>query len=357
MENRYKIIMVDEKKESLTAGVDILKNIYDVYPLMSAVSLFEVLNFVVPDLILLDIRLVNMDGKNVMRLLKDDSRFSDLPVIILTEKNDEESEYEGLSLGAVDFITKPFSPLIMQKRIENNLVIIAQRNELKNYNDNLLDMVQIKTKQMAEFQNAILGALADMVEVRDSLTGGHVTRTRKYLELMVNQLFEDHIYQDEITTWDLEKIYQSAQLHDVGKIAISDNILNKPGKLTVDEFNEMKRHTAVGVEAIRKIEHNMMHDSFIRHARAIAGTHHERWDGTGYPAGLRGMEIPLEGRLMAIADVYDALISTRPYKKPYSNTEAERIITSGSGSHFDPVLVTIFQKVAKQFAQVASSYK
>ena len=357
MDKRQIIVLADENKENLTAGMYILKRNYDVYPTISAAGLFETLNYVVPDLILLDIGMADTNGNNVMRILKRDLRFSDLPVIIMTVKDDEASEYEGLSLGAVDLITKPFSMLVMQKRIENNLAIIDQHNELKNYSDNLQDIIKEKTKQMVALQNAVLGALADMVEVRDSMTGGHVARTRKYLELMINQLFEDHVYQEEITTWDLDNIYQSAQLHDVGKIAISDNILNKPGKLTVDEFNEMKRHTAVGVEAIRKIEHNMMHDSFIRHARAIAGTHHERWDGTGYPAGLRGMEIPLEGRLMAIADVYDALISPRPYKKPFSNIEAERIITSGSGSHFDPVLVSIFQKVAMQFAQVASGDK
>ena len=353
MSRRQKIVLVDDKKTNLVMGKNILKDHFDVYTAQSAQKLFDLLYNVVPDLILLDVDMPDINGYEIIRILKNDPRFADIPVIFLTVTSDEKIEIQGLSLGASDFITKPFSAPLMLKRIGNCLEIIAQRNELKNYYLNLQDMVRQKTKQVIDLQNSVLGIIAEMVEIRDNMTGGHVIRTQKYLELLLNQLIEDKIYEEEISTWDLDYIYTSAQLHDVGKLAISDIILNKPSKLTVDEFNEMKRHPSVGVETLRKIEHSMVPDAFMRHALVFAGTHHEKWDGTGYPVGLRGKEIPLEGRLMAIADVYDALISNRPYKKPLSIAEAERVISMGSGTHFDPVLVEVFQKVAVQFAQVA----
>jgi putative two-component system response regulator len=189
------------------------------------------------------------------------------------------------------------------------------------------------------------------------MTGRHVTRTQKYLQLLVDKLIEENIYADEIAAWDLDFLIPAAQLHDVGKIAISSDILNKPGKLTPQEFEEMKKHVTVGVEAIERIAGKMEEHAFLRHARIIAAAHHEKWDGSGYPAGLRGREIPLEGRLMAIADVYDALISTRSYKKPIPTQEAEKIIGEGRGSHFDPVLVDIFFMVADRFAEIAESHR
>jgi putative two-component system response regulator len=196
-----------------------------------------------------------------------------------------------------------------------------------------------------------------MVEFRDTMTGGHVTRTQKYLQLLVDKLLEEKIYAPEVAAWDLNFLIPSAQLHDVGKIAISDAILNKPGKLTPEEFEKMKAHVTVGVEAIEKIAKKTTEHAFLRHARTIAGTHHEKWDGSGYPAGLRGREIPLEGRLMAIADVYDALISTRPYKKPLPTREAQDIIEAGRGTHFDPALIDVFLLVADRFAEVAKQYR
>ena len=353
MNRRQKIMLVDDNRVNLKAVAGILQSQYDVYTAQSARELFELLYNVVPDIILLNVDMRDKNGYEIIRMLRNDPRFKDLPVIFLAGTGDENAESTGLSLGALDFITKPFSAPLMIKRIENSLTIVAQRNELKNYSINLQDMVNQKTKQVIDLQNSVLGIIADMVEIRDNMTSGHLTRTRKYLELMLNQLIEDKIYLHIISTWDLDYIYASAQLHDVGKLAISDAILNKPSKLTVDEFNEMKRHPAAGVETLLKIQNSMVHDAFMRHALVFAGTHHEKWDGTGYPAGLRGEDIPLEGRLMAIADVYDALISSRPYKKPSTIAEAERVIAMGSGTHFDPVLVDVFKKLAVQFARVA----
>jgi putative two-component system response regulator len=354
---RHKILLVDDSMANLTVGKNMLKDLYEVYAIPSAAKLFEILEHVLPDLILLDVMMPEMDGYTAMKKLKADKHLADIPVIFLTSKVDQESELEGLSLGAIDYVTKPFAASLLLRRIENHLLLLAQKKELKNYNDNLRQMVSQKTEQIVELQNAVLSTVAEMVEFRDNMTGGHVTRTQNYLQLLVDKLLEEKIYPDEVAAWDLDFLVSSAQLHDVGKIAISDAILNKPGKLTPEEFEEMKRHVEVGVQAIDRIAKKTDEHAFLHHARIIAGNHHEKWDGSGYPAGLRGAEIPLEGRLMAIADVYDALISTRPYKQPISAETAEKIIKEGSGSHFDPILVDVFGLVASSFGEVAAFYR
>jgi putative two-component system response regulator len=355
MENRrHKIMLVDDNMANLALGKNMLKVAYEVYAVPSAEKLFEILQNVLPDLILLDIMMPEMNGYEAIRKLKGDERLADIPVIFLTSQSDEGSELEGLSLGAIDYVTKPFSAPLLLKRIENHLLIVSQKKELKNYNDNLEEMVRQKTRQVYDLQSSVLSALAEMMEFRDNLTGGHVYRTQMYLKLLVDKLIEEKIYSDEVAAWDLNFLVPSAQLHDVGKIAISDAILKKPGKLTKDEFEEMKKHVIVGVEAIEKIESGMAENAFLRHARIIAGTHHEKWNGSGYPKGLKGKEIPLEGQLMAIADVYDALISERPYKKPLAPEEAERLIEESRGIHFDPVLVDVFHSVAPRLAEVVN---
>jgi putative two-component system response regulator len=354
MDNRrQKIMLVDDNMANLAMGKNMLKDVYEVFPIPSAAKLFEIMKHVTPALILLDVMMPEMDGYEAIRRLKADSNWSDIPVIFLTSKNDERSELEGLSLGAIDYVGKPFSAPLLLKRIENQLLIAAQKKELKNYNDNLQQMVETKTQQVVELQNAVISTVAEMVEFRDNMTGGHVNRTQKYLKLLVDRLLEDGIYASDVTKWNLSFLLPSAQLHDVGKIAISDAILNKPGKLDPDEFNEMKKHTTLGVQAIEKISHKTEEHAFLKHAGIFAGTHHEKWDGTGYPYGLKGLDIPLEGRLMAIADVYDALISKRPYKVAMPTSEAEKIIINGQGSHFDPVLIDVFRVLTHLFAEIA----
>jgi putative two-component system response regulator len=357
MENRrHKIMLVDDNMATLTVGKSMLQDDYEVYAMPSASKLFEVLKHMTPDLILLDVMMPEMDGYETIRRLKSNETLAEIPIIFLTSKIDKDSELEGLSLGAIDYVAKPFAASLLLKRIENHLLLTAQKKELKNYNDNLREMVNKKTEAIIELQNAVLSTVAEMVEFRDNLTGGHVARTQNYLYLLVDKLLKEKIYEEEIRVWDLDFLVPSAQLHDVGKIAISDAILNKPGKLTAAEFEEMKKHVAVGVEVIKRIEKKTSDHAFLRHARVIAGTHHEKWDGSGYPMGLRGQDIPLEGRLMAIADVYDALISVRPYKTPVSAPEAEEIIMGGRGSHFDPLLVDIFGTLAGSFSEIAAFY-
>ncbi|MDR1545497.1 MAG: response regulator [Deltaproteobacteria bacterium] len=353
---RQKIMLVDDNMANLVMGKQMLKDSYEVYPIPSAAKLFEVMEHVEPALILLDVMMPEMDGYEAIIKLKAEPRWADVPVIFLTSKNDETSELEGLSLGAIDYVAKPFSAPLLLQRIENQLLIVGQRRQLKNYNDNLQDMVAKKTQQVVDLQNAVLSTVAEMVEFRDNLTGGHVTRTQMYLNVLVDKMLEEKVYLEEVSGWDLNLLVQSAQLHDVGKIAISDAILNKPGKLTEVEFEEMKKHVIFGLEVIDKIATKTPQQVFLRHARIFAGTHHEKWDGTGYPNGIKGEKIPIEGRLMAIADVYDALISKRPYKEPMPLSQAEKIIIDGRNKHFDSQLIDIFIKVTDKFAEIAKIY-
>ena len=361
---RSKIIMVDDNMANLTMGRNMLKTFYEVYPAPSAAKLFEILENVLPDLILLDVEMPETNGYEVIKKLKSAPDLSDIPVIFLTAKSDENSELEGLDLGAVDYITKPFSGPLLLKRIANQLLIVRQKKDLlaskaalQNYADNLEIMVREKTAEVINLQNAVLATVADLVEFRDNFTGGHIMRTQLYLKALSDELIRKGIYQEEMSEWDMDFFLPSTQLHDVGKIAITDLILNKPGKLTEEEFEIMKTHVTVGVDAIEKIMSNADEHAFLRHTLSIAGTHHEKWDGSGYPVGLKGRNIPLEGRLMAIADVYDALISERPYKKAFTHEESCEIIEAGSGTHFDPILVEVFRSVQDEFSRVSQEFR
>ncbi|MDR0596003.1 MAG: HD domain-containing protein, partial [Clostridiales Family XIII bacterium] len=209
---------------------------------------------------------------------------------------------------------------------------------------------------VTNLRNAILCAVADLVEFRDEPTGGHASRTQRYMEIMLMEMAESGVYAAETAQWDFESVIASTQMHDVGKIAISDTILQKPGKLTDEEYTVMRTHANIGASIIRNIEANVCETTFLKHARLIAGGHHEKWDGSGYPCMLSGEDIPLEGRLMAIADVYDALVSSRPYKPAYSTQKARDIIMEGKGSHFDPRLVDVFDRVSEDFANVIREY-
>ena len=358
---RSKIIVVDDNMASLNMIKNMLKNLYEVYPAPSAAKLFEILERIIPDLILMDIEMPEMSGYDAVKKMKTDAHLFDIPIIFLTARNDDVSEFEGLDLGAVDYISKPFFAPVLLKRISYHLLIAQQKKELvtnqielKNYADNLEGKVQEKTKEVFDLQNAVLIAMADLVERRDNLTGGHIARTQLYLKALTDELIRGGIYSEDIKKWNMDFFLPSAPLHDVGKIAINDSILNKPGKLTPEEFAIMKTHVMAGVSAIEKIMHNTNKHAFLYHAILIAGTHHEKWDGTGYPMGVRGKSIALEGRLMAIADVYDALISVRPYKEALSHIEACKIIEESSGTHFDPVLVEVFKNVENEFKKIVN---
>ena len=354
---RQTIILVDDEPTNLMVGSNALDEHYDVLTLNSSARLLNVLEKTLPDLILLDIEMPDMNGYEVMGIIKSRPEYAHIPVIFLTAKSDYESELKGLALGAADYIFKPFSPPLLRKRIENQLLLESQRQELTHFNNNLLEMVHTKTETVVELQNAVLRTMAELVEFRDKITGGHIQRTQAYLKIMLDAMKKANLYESEIATWDMDLVFQSAQLHDVGKIAIKDGILQKPCKLTPEEFALVKEHTTFGVEVIDKIKGYATEHAFLEYARTFALSHHERWDGSGYPNGLKGEDIPLLGRVLAIADVYDALVSERPYKKPYTHDEANKIIIESKGTHFDPAIVDIFITVSWKFRLATDFYR
>jgi len=354
---------VDDNLTNLTAGKNILKMFYQVIPVPSAAEMLEALENSVPDLILLDIEMPEMDGYEAIKKLKADTRYANIPVIFLTAKDDSDSELEGLDLGAVDYVKKPFSAPMLLKRIERELLLVNKEKdllktqaELKNHLENLETLVQEKADTVILMQNAVFDTVVDLVEFRDNYTGGHIVRTQGYLKILLDAMIEQGIYEEEVSEWDKSTLMAAAKLHDVGKIAVSDIILGKNGRLTTEEFDTMKAHTLVGVDAIERIIKKTGEEAFYNHAIRMAGSHHEKWDGSGYPVGVKGHNIPLEGRLMAIGDVYDALISKRHYKETMSHKDACKIIEDGAGTHFDPTLVELFISVKDQFEQVALAY-
>jgi len=221
--------------------------------------------------------------------------------------------------------------------------------KIRETNENLQNIVAERTEKIVMLQNSILKTMAHLVEYRDLITGEHIERTQRGVNLLLSEIRNQKLFEEIIDAWDIDLILQSVQLHDIGKIAISDRILNKPARLTKDEYDQMKAHTTFGLKIIERIEADSGESELLTHAKIFAVSHHERWDGSGYPYGLRGDAIPLQGRIMAIADVYDALISERPYKKAYAHEHAVEIIAHGKGTQFDPVLTDLFIEIKSKF--------
>ena len=341
------IFVIDDNDTNLSVANDALKEQYRVMTLPSAAKMFALIEKVKPDLILLDIEMPEMDGFEALRRLKANASQSDIPVIFLTSMTDVSVEVKGFQLGVIDFITKPFSAPVLINRIKTHLDIdelIRERTA----------QLHEKTVQLQHLQNSIVYVLSDMVENRDKGTGGHVDRTTKYIQILVEAMIARGVYADELKEIDLDLFISSARLHDVGKISISDVILNKPAKLTDEEFEIMKTHSAEGERIIDQIVSRTETEGveFLRNAKLFAGYHHERWDGKGYPHGLKETDIPLQGRIMAIADVYDALVSERPYKKPFTAEEAVNIIMESAGKQFDPLISEVFFEAREQFKAV-----
>jgi putative two-component system response regulator len=347
---RKKIVIVDDSTHNLIACKNILKDTYEVYPVNSADILFQILEHTLPELILMDVEMPVMNGYETARALKNDVRYADIPIIFLTAMDDPQSEMEGLNLGALDYIHKPFFSELLIRRIKTHLSLIDYQKDLREKHDVVNEMLAVKRKEVWNLQNAVLSIVADLVECRDEFTGGHVHRVQKYLAIMIDELNKRNLYNDELSRWDMDFVIASSQLHDVGKVGVSDVILSKPGRLTPEEFEIMKQHVDIGVRAIEHMEQvTTTQHGFFRHAKAFAATHHEKWDGSGYPKGMKGADIPLEGRLMAIVDVYDALVSVRPYKKAIDPAKASDIIKEGRGKHFDPQLVDVFDDLKEMF--------
>ncbi|MDR0290006.1 MAG: response regulator [Treponema sp.] len=352
-EKRQVLMLIDDDETCLAVGREILQDKYTVYPVTSGEQAFVILEKITPDLILLDIEMPGMNGYEVIKRLKQENSTKDIPVIFLTSLSGYGNELDGLTLGAIDYVVKPFPSLLLLRRIENHLLIASQRKELARFNQCLQNMVDEQTREIKKLQNAILNTVSELVEFRDEMSGGHVERVTRYMQSMVNAMMARGLYKDEIEKWNIEVLITAAQMHDVGKIYVSEAILNKRGKVSVKEFDEIKKHPAYGSMIIDRMREMTDNHTFLDYASIIADSHHERWDGSGYPEGRSGQNIPLAGRLMAVADVYDALVSSRPYKQPMSPGEAAAELIRGSGTIFDPALIDIFKAVTGEFAQIA----
>jgi putative two-component system response regulator len=310
-----------------------------------------------PDLILLDVMMPEMDGYEVCRRLKNETSTRDVPIIFLTARSDDEDEKHGLELGAVDYITKPINPAIVLTRIETQLHLKAASDFLKNKNHILAAEVERRTRELQAIQEVTILALASLAESRDNETGNHIRRTQAYVRLLAQRLCGHPRFADVLTAPVVDLIYKSAPLHDIGKVGIADSILLKPGRLTPAEFETMKAHTTIGRDAIERAEKALgMPVEFLRFAKEMAYSHQEKWNGSGYPQGIAGVDIPVSARLMAVADVYDALCSRRVYKPPMPHAEAASIIREGGGSHFDPDIVEAFLGLEDEFCRISAQY-
>ena len=353
---RYSVLLVDDNKPSLKLGKDVLKLIYKVYSAPSAERMFYILQRIVPDVILLDIAMPDMDGFEAIRILKADARLADIPVIFLTAKYDNESEATGFDLGASDYVVKPYSAPLLIRRIENQIFITQQKRIIQEHAGSLSSLVSKTNAEVYKLRNAIISTMANLAELRDKYTGGHITRVQLYTKAMIEELLERDRYTDIIYLWNLDLIVPSVQMYDIGKIAIADSILNKPDKLNKMEAGIMRTHVSIGIDAVNRVMRKAGEGGFMRHALNIVASHHERWDGSGYPKGLAGEKIPLEARLVTLASVYDALISWRPYRDAYSHQEAIKIIEDGNGTQFDPVLVNVFLAIENEISKITRKY-
>ncbi len=334
------VFVVDDNDTNLAAVAKALEQEYRVATIPSAIKMFSLLEKLTPSLILLDVEMPGMNGFEAIRRLKANPAYGDIPVIFLTGLNDHESEAQGIELGAVDFITKPFSKTVLLNRIKTQLNLDGMIRERTR-------QLEERTQQLFSLHNNIVFTLADLVESRDANTGGHIGRTTAYLKIVADAMLARGVYAEIMRSWDMESFVSSARLHDLGKILVPDSVLNKPEQLTEEEFRVMKLHPAEGERIIAQMISRTGPSEFLLSAKRTAAFHHEKWDGSGYPHGLCGTDIPLQGRIMAIVDVYDALTSQRPYKKAFTSAEAYRVIMESAGRHFDPKIAEVFQAVRK----------
>jgi len=358
-ENQEVVLVIDDTAENLALINEVLRGEFKVKVAPSGARGLQLAQAEIPpDLILLDIMMPEMDGYAVLRKLQSDARTRDIPVIFLTAMSTIDDERRGLELGAVDYITKPISPPIVQARVRNHLQLKGARDFLKYKSEFLEREVQRRTREVTVIQEVTIRALASLAETRDNDTGKHILRTQHYVRLLANKLAHHRRFAAFLTPATIDLLYKSAPLHDIGKVGIPDRILLKPGKLTPDEYEIMKLHTTLGGDAIAHAELAIGEEvGFLRYAKEIAYNHQERWDGSGYPQGLKGDDIPISARLMAVADVYDALISKRVYKHAMTHEQAIEMIREGRGTHFDPDVVDAFLACEEGVREIANRYK
>ena len=362
MDNAYPgtlatVLVVDDTPDNLALMSSLLKGRYRVKVANGGEKALRIAQDDPPDLILLDIMMPAMDGYQVLEQLKRDARTRDVPVIFLTAKSEIDDERKGLELGAVDYITKPVSPPIVLARVKTQLTLKAAADFLRDKAKFLEQEVAKRTREVRAIQDVTILAMASLAETRDSDTGNHIRRTQYYVRALAEQLRDHPRFAAFLSDATIDLLFKSAPLHDIGKVGIPDRILLKPAQLDPAEFQIMKTHAALGRDAIDHAERSLGTGvDFLRLAKEIALSHQEKWDGSGYPQGLSGDAIPIAARLMAIADVYDALISRRIYKAPMPHEQAVQIIAEGRGKHFDPDMVDAFLQIHPTFREIAERY-
>ena len=352
------ILVVDDTPENLSLMGDMLAPYYRVKVATNGERALKIAGGTnKPDLILLDVMMPGLSGYEVCEALKANPDTAEIPVIFLTALSNVEDEQRGLDAGAVDYVTKPISPPVVLARVKSHLRLKAASDQVKNQNVILERKVAERTAQLAAIQDVTILAMASLAETRDSDTGNHIRRTQNYVRELALALVDHPRFRDTMSPGFIDLLYKSAPLHDIGKVGIPDRILLKPGKLTVDEFEIMKTHAALGRQAIDHAESSLGTSvEFLVLAKEIAYGHHEKWDGSGYPQALKGDAIPVAARLMAIADVYDALISRRVYKDGMPHADAVEIVVKGRGTHFDPDMVDAFVAIQHEFQRIASEF-
>ncbi len=352
------ILVVDDTPENLTMMSFLLKDRYKVKVANHGQKALRIAaSEPQPDLILLDIMMPEMDGYEVCRQLQQDPQTRNIPIIFLTAKARVEDEEFGLGLGAVDYITKPISPPVVLARVKTHLSLKASADFLRSKSDYLEQEVAKRTREISAVQDVTILAMASLAETRDNETGNHIRRTQHYVKALAEALRQQPKFATVLDDHTIAMLFKSAPLHDIGKVGIPDRILLKPGRYEPEEFAIMQRHPLLGLQAIEHAEQSLGTSvDFLRVAKEIAYGHHEKWDGSGYPQGLVGEAIPLSARLMAVADVCDALISRRVYKEGMPHQQAAEIIAQGRGSHFDPDVVDAFFQIEQTFVAIAQRY-
>ena len=355
---RASILVVDDTPDNLSLMTGLLRDEYRVKVATNGERALRVAGAdPQPDLILLDIMMPGMNGYEVCERLKADERTRNIPVIFLTAKASIEDEQKGLELGAVDYITKPISPPIVLARLKTHLALKAASDFLRDNNAFLAREVERRTQQVVAIQDVTVLALTSLAETRDADTGNHIRRTQYYVRALALKLAPHPRFRAFLTPDTIDLLFKTAPLHDIGKVGIPDRILLKPGRLTPDEFEIIKTHCILGRDAIDHAEQRLGLDvDFLDMAKEIAFSHHEKWDGTGYPQGLAGDAIPISARIMAVADVYDALTSRRVYKEPMSNEAALTEIARGRGTHFDPDIADALLAIKDEIQQIAQEF-
>jgi putative two-component system response regulator len=351
------VMVVDDTPDNLTLIAELLKGIYQVRVANSGEKALQLVRDNPPDLILLDIMMPGLSGYDVCMALKADINTQHIPIIFLTAMMAKEEEKKGLDMGAADFITKPVNPPVLMARVATQLQVKSAADFLRDQNAYLEQEVQRRGKELAAIQDVTILAMASLAETRDNETGNHIRRTQHYVRRLAMQLQNHPRFAAYLSERNIDMLFKSAPLHDIGKVGIPDRILLKPGRFEPHEFEIMKTHCKLGRDAIQYAEDQLgLQVDFLQCAKEIAYSHQEKWDGSGYPEGWAGDAIPISARLMAIADVYDALISRRVYKDGMPHDKAVAIILTGRGSHFDPDIVDAFAEIQEDFREIAARF-